>query len=51
MHQPAVRAEAGSDLTRKVGVASILADEAEVTQVIQPDPTVRRGYQNLVLAC
>ena len=46
---PAVRREAGLDLTGQVGVAFILADHAEVPQVVQPDPAVVAGDQDPVL--
>ena len=48
---PSVRAKACSDLAGEVGVAPVLADEVQVPQVIQPDPGIRRGDQNLILAC
>merc|ERR1711962_243602 len=46
---PAVWTEAGSDLTRQVGVSLVFADDAEVPEVVQSDPAVGRGHQNLVL--
>ena len=46
---PAVRREAGLDLTGQVCVAFILADHAEVPQVVQPDPAVVAGDQYSVL--
>ena len=44
-----VRGEASLDLTGQVGVAFILADHAEVPQVVQPDPAVIAGDQDPVL--
>lgn len=46
---PTVRREAGLDLTGQVCVAFILADHAEVPQVVQPDPAVVAGDQYSVL--
>ena len=43
-----IRGEASSDLTGQVGVALVLAHQAEVPQVIQPDPAVIAGDQDLV---
>ena len=45
----AVRGEASLDLTGEVGVALILADHAEVPQVVQSDPAVIAGDQDPVL--
>ena len=44
-----VRGEASLDLTGQVGVAFILADHAQVPQVVQPDPAVVAGDQDPVL--
>ena len=45
----AVRGEASLDLTGEVGVAFILADHAQVPQVVQSDPAVIAGDQDPVL--
>ena len=45
----AVRGETGLDLTGQVGVALILADHAQVPQVVQSDPAVIAGDQDPVL--
>ena len=44
-----VRGEASLDLTGQVGVAFILADHAEVPQVVQSDPAIIAGDQDPVL--
>ena len=46
----AVWAEGRPDLAREVGVALVLADQAQVPQVVQPDPGVVRRDEDLVLA-
>ena len=45
----AIRGEASLDLTGEVGVAFVLADHAEVPQVVQSDPAVIAGDQDPVL--
>ncbi len=47
---PSIRAKAGSYLTRHIGVSAILADEAQVPEVVQPNTAVGRGHEDLVLA-
>ena len=44
-----IRREASSDLAGQVGVPLVLAHQAQVPQVIKPDPAVIAGDEDLVL--
>ena len=47
---PPIGAEGGFDLAGEVGVALVLADQAEIAQVVEPDSRVIAGDQDLIFS-